>query len=76
VRSFAVNNQTSDHPRLGEYVFLPKEGLAPSPGNNMSEARSTKYLLFFNFNCTIDSSRCSKCIQHCSCHTQVLGGNR
>jgi hypothetical protein len=39
VRSFVVNNQTSDHPRLGEFVFQPKEGLAPSLSDVMSDVR-------------------------------------
>jgi hypothetical protein len=38
VRSFVVNDQTSDHPRLGEFVFQPKDGLAPSPADELSEA--------------------------------------
>lgn len=38
VRSFIVHDQTSDHPRLGEFVFQPKDGLAPSPIDDVSEA--------------------------------------
>ena len=41
VRSFFANDQTSDRPRLGEFVFQPrrKHGLAPSPADDLSEVR-------------------------------------
>jgi hypothetical protein len=45
VRSFVVNNQTSDHPRLGEFVFQPKEGLSPSPLEHLSEVYPSNCIL-------------------------------
>lgn len=45
VRSFVVNNQTSDHPRLGEFVFQPKEGLSPSPLEHLSEVYPSSCIL-------------------------------
>jgi hypothetical protein len=40
VRSFVVSDRTSDSPRLGEFVFQPKDGLAQSPVDSLSEVRS------------------------------------
>lgn len=74
VRSFVVNNQTSDHPRLGEFVFQPKEGLAPSLSDVLSDVR----LLQRAANCFISNimtgaSGCQKRILHRVGHTQILG---
>jgi len=49
VRSFVVHNQTMENPRLGEFVFQPKQALTPSPGDGLAKARPAIFLFFCFF---------------------------